>query len=220
MPKTNDNPVRASLAAAIIASDSAARAAQKAADAVTSGKRMVTKAETALADAQADLEAAKLASADKLALALAEGADAPPPQAADTVRARLRVTDAEDNLSALTVALERLKADAAKAEDAYARAQKHRDACIKNVVGIEDINSLIAKAEASKQALENAQLELRYIKYNLSSDGSDLHKRVVDYLGCVIWRNEQVTEDTNPVIAPWIKLKERLATDADASIPA
>jgi hypothetical protein len=218
---SKQNPERASLAAAIIAHDASARAAQKAADGVAAGARMVRKAEQALEAAQSDLEASKAASVDRMALALADGAEAPqaPQEGQEMPRARLRVSDAEDQLAALRVAVDRLQAESAKAEDAFHRARKSRDAAIKKVVSSEDVERLIAKAESTKQTLETAQLELRYIKHNLVTDGSDVYKRVSDYLFAVIYRNEQILADTNPVVAPWVKLKERLVTDPSSAIP-
>ena len=197
---SKSNPERASLAAAIIAHDAAARAAQKSADACAAGARLVAKAETALLEAKADLEAARTQAADKLAFALAEGGDIAPHEAQDTVRARTRVTDAEDNLSALQAALERLGSDAANAEYAFQRARKARDSAIKRVVGLCDIEGLIARASAHRQGLEDVHQTLRYISRYLVADNSDTYRRLWDYLLGVIFQPENL-EESDPAIA-------------------
>jgi hypothetical protein len=112
-------------------------------------------------------------------LALAEGGDIAPHEAQDTSRARLRLADAEDNLSALKVALERLKAESEKAEDAYVRSQRHMDACIRNVGQMEDVERLIATASMLKEKLEGVNRALRYINSNLVTDDSPTRRLVI-----------------------------------------
>jgi hypothetical protein len=214
-----DSSARNSLRAAIIAHDSAARAAQKASDALSAARRMVARAEATIVTANKDLEAAKANQVDALTMALTEGADDGPHETKEIARARMLAADGELQLDAARSAFERLETESAKAEGAFQKAQKARDSAIKRIISIEDVEALIAKANSLEQALEGVHSALRYIRWNLAADDSETRRRLIDYLFAVVFKRENVP-DEDPSVAPWVRFKEQLHTNPDATLPS
>lgn len=213
------DPLRAALAKAIERDTTAEVAGLRARGAVERAQTMVAEAQANLDNAKSNLGDVRAACAERAILAVANGKKLEADRA--TREARLREADAEDQLQAARVALERITKEADAQWDGFRAARKDLERAVNGVL-LGEVPRLLTEGKKMHDDLIG---RAKVISDLISFDHLGVPKELRDEARFFVMRIQNLQAALgdvfyrSPEASRWASAREALWSDPDAPLP-